>query len=85
MKRIKDLTVTVRNTVELHDVEVPDEVYDALFSASLTGKEIPRTEFITGSRKLRLASEWLSRNIDEIQANDWDYIINELKTNNHGI
>lgn len=71
MKKIKDLTVTVKYTVSLGNVEVDDETYASLDKMAdrfeVSGDEI------ASERDLFPASEWLCDNIHESDAYDWTY------------
>lgn len=67
MKTISDLTVTVTYRAGLCDVEVSDEIFDALTSTYDTG---------TVSSA---AQDWLADNIGEDDAFDWHYEIDNLE------
>lgn len=78
MKVIKDLTIAVTYTVGLSDVEVPDEVYEALSSCYDEGGEVSPDSF---DKHEQIASEWLSDNIHEEDAMAWEYEIVDLNEN----
>lgn len=75
MKVIKDLTIAVTYTVGLSDVEVSDEVYEALSSCYDEGGEVLPDSF---DKHEQIASEWLSGNIHEEDAMAWEYEIVDL-------
>ena len=68
MKKIKNLTVTVTYTVGLNDVEVPDNVYDALSEHD----EID-TSTVTPDNDYYEALQWLSNHIQERDGMEWNY------------
>ena len=75
MKTIKDLQVKITYTVGLNNVEVLDEMYDAL--AEIYDDKngfVPNPDecFIKGERHLENVSEWISENISENDAMDWE-------------
>ncbi len=70
MKKIKDLMVKVTYTVSLSDIEVPDEVFDELAKAYDEGGDMPEWD-----DELENANEWLSDNIRQEDATDWEYDI----------
>lgn len=71
MKTIENLSVTMKFSVELSDVEVSDDVYrglekiSELFSVS-TGEVIRDQDIIE-------AFDWLDDNIHDSDALDWTY------------
>lgn len=67
MKKIKDLMVKVTYTVSLSDVEVPNEVFDELAKAYDEGGNILELD-----DELENANEWLSDNIRQEDAMDWE-------------
>lgn len=72
MKTIKDITVKVTYTVGFSDVEVPDKVYNDLikqFDENAFG-EVPEDS---------IAFEWISDNIRENDAMEWEYEIEDLE------
>ena len=70
MKTIKDLTVRVKYTVGLGDVEVSDEVYEALQNLADRGEM--NCDFVY-DKQVGTAFEWLSDHIHEDDAIDWNY------------
>lgn len=70
MKTIKDLTVRVKYTVGLGDVEVSDEVYEALQNLADRGEM--NCDFVD-DKQVETAFEWLSDHIHEDDAIDWNY------------
>lgn len=81
MKTIKDLTVKVTYTVGLSNVQVSDEVYEALSNCYDKGGEVPMPDecTINGHPELVEASEWLSDNTREADAMDWEYEIEDFE------
>ncbi|MDO4881118.1 MAG: hypothetical protein Q3983_07545 [Capnocytophaga sp.] len=69
MKTIKNLTVKVTYCVGLIDVEVPDEVYEELDKMADYGFSVSDSEI----SKFPNAFDWLSDNIRERDAMDWEY------------
>ena len=67
MKIIKNLTVNVTYRVGLDNVEVPDDVYGVVPNPSESDEDSAK------------ASEWLSDNIREADAMDWEYDIEDFK------
>lgn len=67
MKKIKDLMVKVTYTVSLSDIEVPDKVFDELAKAYDEGGNILELD-----DELENANEWLSDNIRQEDAMDWE-------------
>lgn len=80
MKIIKDLRVKATYTVCLSEVEVPDEIYDALRNAYEEGGRVPDPDecCCRGNDALAKASEWLSDNIQESDAIDWESEIEDI-------
>lgn len=74
MKKIKDLMVKVTYTVSLSDIEVPDEVFDELAKAYDEGGDMPEWD-----DELENANEWLSDNIKQEDATDWEYEIENFE------
>lgn len=71
MKTIKKLTITVTYTVGLDNVEVPDEVYDDLTKHY--------DDNVWSVPEDSIAAEWIADNIEEKDAMDRDYEINDLR------
>lgn len=76
MKTIKDLTVKVTYTVGLGNVQVSDEVYEALAHCYDDGGEVTLDGF---DDEANVASEWLSDNIREADAMDWEYEVENFE------
>lgn len=74
MKKIKDLMVKVTYTVSLSDVEVPDEIFDELAKAYDEGGDMSEWD-----NELENANEWLSDNIRQEDATDWEYEIENFE------
>lgn len=78
MRTIKNLMVKVTYTVGLGEVEVENEEYESLMRAYNDGGEVPNPDECccgNGKQALSPASEWLSENIKEGDAMDWEYEI----------
>lgn len=74
MKNIKDLTIKVTYRVGLGNVEVTDEVYNELAKAYDEGGDVPEWD-----DELENAKEWLSDNIREADAMEWEYEIDDFQ------
>lgn len=74
MKNIKDLTIKVTYRVGLGNVKVPDEVYNELAKAYDEGGDVPEWD-----DELENAKEWLSDNIREADAMEWEYEIDDFQ------
>ena len=82
MKTIKDLQVKITYTVGLCNVEVTDEIYDALTEIyDVKNGLVPDPDecFIKGERHLENVSEWILDNISEKDAMDWEAEIESLE------
>lgn len=75
MKTIKDLTVKVTYTVGLNNVQVSDEVYEALSNCYDKGGEVITDGF---DDEEQTASEWISDHVHEADAMDWEYEIKDF-------
>lgn len=73
MKKLERLWVKVTYEVDLSDVEVPDEVYEELEHYGWSGIGAHNTN-------TQKAFSWLSDNINESSALDWEYEIEDLIT-----
>lgn len=80
MKTIKDLTIKVTYRVGLGNVEVPDEVYNALGECYDRGGDVPMPDecSINGQPELVEAAEWLTDNIRQNDAMDWEFEIEDF-------
>ena len=63
-------------TVELSDVEVSDKLYDALMECCDGGGKITGSDH---SEANGIAYEWMSGNIFENDAMEWDYEIEDFE------
>lgn len=81
MKTIKDLTIKVTYIVGLSDVEVPNEVYNALSECYDRGGDVPMPDecCINGQPELAEAAEWLTDNIQQNDAMDWKFEIKDFE------
>lgn len=81
MKVIKGLTVEVTYRVSLGNVKVPNKVYDALSQCYDEGGEVPMPDecTITGREKLTETARWLSDNIRQDDATDWEFEIEDFE------
>ena len=77
MKRIKDLTVTVTYTVGLSDVEVNEKVFDAL--NALADRGSVHCNLVDRDEQVGTAFEWLGDNINENDACNWEYEMEEME------
>lgn len=79
-KNIKELIVTVKYTVLLSDVEVSEDIYTALCDANDDGGNVPaECDIDSNNESLLKASEWLSANIHESDACDWEFDIVDIE------
>lgn len=78
MKKIKSITVEVKYTVTLIDVEVKDDVYESLCTAYDDGGFVPASCEV-GNNALIKAAEWLEDKIHESDAHDWEYSIDDYE------
>ncbi len=76
MKTIKELTVKVTYYVGLSDVEVSDELYEALLHMADRG-EIS-CDSAGSDEQIDTAIEWLGDNIREDDACSWEYEITDI-------
>ena len=74
MKNVERLSITVTYEVGLHDIGVPDEVYEQLLAAAEQGKSI-----YGDGDKYPEATEWLNNNINERDAFEWSCEIYDIK------
>ena len=71
----KSLVIFFRQfRVGLGNVEVPDEVYNELAKAYDEGGDVPEWD-----DELENAKEWLSDNIREADAMEWEYEIDDFQ------
>ena len=73
MKKIKGITVEVKYTVILNDIEVDDDTYNSLTEAYDNGGEVNPDDPASSE-----VSEWLGDNIHESDAVEWEYSINDF-------
>lgn len=81
MKTIKDLTIKVTYRVGLGNVKVPDQVYNALGECYDRGGDVPMPDecSTTGQPELAEAAEWLTDNIRQNDAMDWEFEIEDFE------
>lgn len=82
MRTIKNLMVKVTYMVGLGGIEVEDEEYESIMKACREyGGEVPNPDecCFNGKQELSPASEWLSENIKENDAMDWEYEIIDIE------
>ncbi|RGV56524.1 hypothetical protein DWW00_22715 [Bacteroides fragilis] len=77
MKIIKNLTVKMTYRVGLGNVEVPDDVYDFFAKCYDEGGDVPMPN--ESDEDSAEAYEWLSDNIREADAMDWEYEIEDFE------
>ena len=76
MENINEITVTVKYTVSLGDIEnVPGAVYDELRDAFESCTTISP---MSVRNEYQLAAEWISENIKEADCMDWECEIDDL-------
>lgn len=75
--KVKELYVKVTYHVGLSDVEVSNELYEALQQLADRGKV--RGDFVHSDGLLDTAIEWLEDNIEESDACDWEYEIEDME------
>ena len=75
MKKIKELNVSVTYEVTLCDIEVPDDVYEALEN----NDEISTQDCFNSESKEATALDWLSTHVREEDGSEWNYSINDLE------
>lgn len=75
MKKIKELNVSVTYEVTLCNIEVSDEVYEALKS----NDDISTQDCFSSESQEATALDWLSTHIREKDGLEWDYSINNLE------
>jgi len=81
MKTIGSIIVKVTYSVGIGNLKVSDKVYDALSKFYDEGGEVlmPDDCIICGRKELAVAAEWLSDNITESDAMDWEYEIESFE------
>lgn len=77
MKTLKDLRIKVTYTVS-YDVEVSDDVYDAIQNAYTKGVIIPTPDECLGDDELSKVSEWLYYNTQERDAIKCEFEIEDI-------
>ena len=76
MKKINDITVKVTYTVGLSNVQVSDELYEAICNSYDNGYRLG-SDCDSGDDACD-ATDWISSNIRESDAMDWEYEIEDL-------
>ncbi len=79
--KVKDLYVKVTYYVGLSDVEVSEELYEALQHMAECG-EI-NCNLVTLDKQIDTAIEWLGDNIQETDAHNWEYEITNMEDCEH--
>lgn len=74
MVKVKELTIEVIYRVGYGDVEMPENVYKQLVEASEKGHKLE----MGSSERYTEALDWLSNNIQEADAMDWQADIEEI-------
>ena len=74
MKKISNLTVTVKYTVGLIGVEVPDDVFEGMSSRYNFAADL-----LNMSDEENAAFEWLADNIEERDAMEWECEVDEME------
>jgi hypothetical protein len=75
MKMIKNMRVTLQYTVELSDLLVKDDIFDALCSCYDRNVALIRN---TSDREEQEAFLYLNQNVNEDDAMDWSYEIDSF-------
>lgn len=75
MKKIENLEVTVTYYAGYCDIEVPDDIYDALMN--LQGPVSCGDTRLTDEE--RKALEWLAENVKDSDANNWEVEIDDIE------
>ena len=75
MKKIKELNLSVTYEVTLCDIEVSDEVYEALEN----NDEISTQDCFSSESEEATALDWLSTHVREEDGLEWNYSINNLE------
>lgn len=78
MKKIESITVEVKYTVTLNDLEVKDDVYESLRTAYDKGGFVPASCEVNDDALIK-AAEWLEDKIHESDAHDWEYSIDDFE------
>ena len=76
MKTIQNIDVRVTYSVRLSNVEVSDDVYDALINND--GNEFDCNDYNLTEEELKV-EEWLIDHIHEQDAYEWSHIIEEIE------
>jgi hypothetical protein len=78
---VKDLNVKVTYYVGLGDVEIPDNIYEAMSECLDEGGEVPLPDecMINGREHLSDVAEWIADHIHEDDAYDWEYEIEDME------
>lgn len=74
MKKIENFEVTVTYHASLCDIEVTDEIYEALINCTSSIS----TQDACMSPEESAAMDWLSTHVKESDANNWEYEIDDL-------
>lgn len=77
MKKIEDITVKVTYTVSLSDIEVSDDLYEAICNSYDNGYKLG-SDVDYEEKDANRATDWISSNIKESDAMDWEYEIEDL-------
>lgn len=75
MKKIRSISVSVTYSVSLEDIEVPDDIYDALIDCEM--KELDCNDFNLTELEEK-GQEWLANNIHESDADNWSFEIEDI-------
>lgn len=73
MKKIENIQVTVTYSVELNDIEVPDEVYEGLVNGWTFDSEA-----MNMTKEESAAMDWIEANIEETDATEWRYEVDDI-------
>lgn len=76
MKKIKELKIKTTYTVVLCDIEVSDEVYEILSECYDYGGDVSPNSM---NNEEEIAANWLNDKIQESDAMDWEYEIEDFQ------
>lgn len=75
MKKINSISVSVTYSVSLGNIEVPDDIYDALIDCEMKELDFNDCNLTELEEK---AQEWLANNIHESDAYNWSFEIDDI-------
>lgn len=75
MKRIRSISVSVTYSVTLGDIEVSDDIYEALIDCEMKELDCNDCNLTELEEKTQ---EWLANNIHESDAYNWSFEIEDI-------